>query len=220
MATEIVVVGAGGFGRETLDIIEAASTVLAVVAIGVLDAAPRRADLERLEARGVPYLGRDSDWLESEHPGVRYVVAIGNPQARMGVVRRFEEAGLRAATLVHPRAVIGSQAVFGEGTTIASGVQISTNTVLGAHVHLNPGSIVGHDSTLGDFTSVNPGAVISGNVSVGRGSLIGASATVLQGLRIGENVTVGAAACVTRDIPDGLTVVGVPARAMEKGTAS
>jgi maltose O-acetyltransferase len=35
---------------------------------------------------------------------------------------------------------------------------------------------------------------------------------VLQGLRIGDDAVVGAGAVVTRDVPAGVTVVGVPAR--------
>ncbi len=215
MPEDIVVIGAGGFGRETLDVIEAAiSAGDDLSLLGVVDSGPREEDLERLAARGVAYLGTD-DWLESASSDVRYVVAIGDPGVRARVAERLSASGLRARSVVHPRAVIGSQSVIGDGVVIASGVQVSTNVTLGDHVHLNPGAIIGHDSVLHDFVSVNPGAIVSGNVSVESEVLLGAGSVVLQGLRIGIGATVGASACVTTNVPTTTTVIGIPARKME-----
>lgn len=213
MAERIVVVGAGGFGRETLDVIEAMiSAGDALHLVGVIDSGPRQVDLGRLGERGIVYLGTEEEWLPGASGDERFVVAIGSPTVRESVVRRLTDAGLRAATLIHPRAVIGSQARIGDGVVITSGVQVSTNVTLGDHVHLNPGSIIGHDATLADFVSVNPGAIVSGNVVVETRTLLGAGSVVLQGLTVGAGATVGAAACVTRDVAPTRTVVGVPAR--------
>ncbi|MDP3949100.1 acetyltransferase [Microbacterium sp.] len=221
MAERVVIVGAGGFGRETIDVIMAAIEAgEPVELLGVVDSGPREADLERLALRGVAYLGTENEWLPVASGDERFIVAIGSPVVREGVAGRFANAGLRAATAIHPRAVVGSQVRIGDGVVIASGVQISTNVSIGDHVHLNPGSIVGHDATLAEFVSVNPGAVISGAVSIGRTTLVGAAATVLQNLTIGVRVTIGAGACVTKNVGDWVTVVGVPARDIRADRAS
>lgn len=213
MPEDIVVIGAGGFGRETLDVIEAAVREGdSLHLLGVVDAGPREVDLQRLAARGIAFLGSDDEWLSTASRDVRFIVAIGDPGIRERVADRFAEAGLRARSVIHPRAVVGSQAMIGDGVVIAAGVQVSTNVSLGHHVHLNPGSIIGHDASLKEFVSVNPGAVVSGAVEVGARALIGAGAVVLQGLHVGDGATVGAAACVTRDVSPGVVVKGVPAK--------
>lgn len=214
MTTSIVVVGAGGFGREALDVLEAINAdagALVFRIVGVVDSAPSARNLDRLAERGIAFLGSEAAWLESA-PDAQYLIGVGSPQARMSIDARFRAAGLIAAAAVHPRAVIGSRTSVAEGSVICSGVQVSTNVSIGRHVHLNPNSTIGHDTGIEEFVSVNPGAVVSGDVLVRAGALVGAGAVVLQGLMLGAGCTVGAAACVVSDVPSGATVKGVPAR--------
>lgn len=214
MTQSLVVVGAGGFGRETLDVVEALGETAGTPPfelLGVLDDAPRPENLARLEALGAAYLGTVSAWLATGETAA-FVVAIGSPAVRATVAARLEEAGLAAATLVHPRAGLGRATTLAPGTVVCAGAQISTNVTLGRHVHVNPNATIGHDSTLADHVSINPGAIVSGDVVVEEGVLVGAGAVILQGLAVGAGSLVGAAACVVRDVPPGATVKGVPAR--------
>lgn len=55
-----------------------------------------------------------------------------------------------------------------------------------------------------------------GRVRVGRGSVVGAWAMVRSGVMIGEKATVGACSFVNRDVADGETVAGTPARPINK----
>ena len=214
MTRPLVIVGAGGFGRETLDValaVNAATPDAAFDVLGVIDAQPSEINLERLRDRDIPYLGTESDWFISR-ASADFVIAIGSPAVRQRVAAAFQAAGLRAATLVHPSVVIGSQSSIGAGTIVCAGAQISTNVHLGEHVHVNPHATIGHDTVVESFVSINPAAVVSGDVTLGTGTLVGAGAVILQGLSVGAASTVGAAACVVRDVPKGTAVKGIPAR--------
>ncbi len=218
MSVESVLIGAGGFGREALDVIEARNAVECCTSdqqisiLGIVDDAPAQVHLERLAVRGYGHLGSVGDLLERYRPG-HYVLGIGSPSVKLRIAQRLDDAGWRPLTVIHPQAVIGSIDEIGPGSIVCGGVQLSTNTRLGRHVHVNPNATIGHDACLGDYVSVNPGAIISGEVTVESEALIGAGATVLQGLRLGAGVTVGSMACVTKDLPAHVTVKGIPARA-------
>lgn len=214
MAENIRIIGAGGFGREALDVIEAINASPPGVewkVQGVIDDAPTDLQLERLATRGYRYLGTVDENRGNVRDGY-FAIGVGSPSARQRIAELLQNWGAQFASVVHPKAVIGSELSLGNGAVVCAGVQISTNVRLGRHVHLNPGGIIGHDAHLGDHVSINPGAVISGEVTIGEGTLIGAAAVVLQRLTVGAGVTVGASACVTRDVPEGATVKGVPAR--------
>ncbi|RBY74810.1 acetyltransferase [Blastococcus sp. TF02-09] len=213
--TPLVVIGAGGFGREALDVVEAVNAGDSRPRFdvrGVLDDAPSEVNLSRLASRGVPYLGTIAEALAGRLYGGSYVLGVGNPAVRAKLDDLFTAAGLESPPLAHPAAGIGSNTSIGYGSVVCAGVQVSTNVSIGQSVHLNPNATVGHDAVLEDYVSVNPGAVISGECHIGRGTLVGAAAVVLQGVTVGGGALVGAAACVTRDVPPGLTVKGVPAR--------
>lgn len=221
MPERIILIGSGGFGREALDVIEAINESSEVVRWnvgGVIDDAPSDRNLERLHDRGYGHLGSVAHAVATL-PASKYVIGVGSPTVRSRLASSLNRAGWEPAVLVHPSARLGSRVVLGNGTVICSGVQLSTNSRLGEHVHLNPSSVVGHDAHLDDFVSVNPGAIISGEVRVGTRTLIGAGAVVLQGLVVGADALVGAAACVTRSVAAYEVVVGVPARPLSRSKA-
>lgn len=214
MITRLVIIGAGGFGRETLDVIDAVNgaerSPLFEVA-GVIDDNPSEKSLERLWARGVTWLGTINEWLATEREA-QYLLAIGSPPVKRFLNERFVSHGLTPATAVHPSAGRGAMSWIGPGSVVCAGAQISSGVSIGSHVHINPNATIGHDTDLGDFASVNPAAVVSGDVTIGPEVLVGAGAVIMQGVVVGPGATIGASACVVRNVAAGMTVKGVPAR--------
>lgn len=212
MSRDLVIIGAGGFGRETLDVVRAINDVTPTWrVVGFIDDGPSTTNRERLEALSIPHLGG----LGSIPEGIAVAVAIGDPSTRRAVVNVLADRHPFPA-LIHPRTLRGSQVRHGEGLIVLGGVSLGTNITLGDHVHINAHAVIGHDARLDDFVSVNPNATVSGECVVGALSLLGAASTVLQGLTVGTGVTLGAAACLTRDSPDHVTLVGIPAYPLER----
>jgi sugar O-acyltransferase (sialic acid O-acetyltransferase NeuD family) len=209
----LVIIGGGGFGRETADVVEAINRKAIDPEwdlLGFYDDNPSDLILGRLRERALPYLGPIP--AQPKPSQCYFAVGIGNSAARQAITERLEGAGLKPATLIHPSASIGSNVRIQSGVIICGGVQVSTNVDLGRHVHLNPNATIGHDALIDNFASINPAATISGEVHVGQRALVGAAAVVLQGRSIGPDSTVGAGACVTRDVAPATVVVGIPAR--------
>jgi sugar O-acyltransferase (sialic acid O-acetyltransferase NeuD family) len=212
----LVLVGAGGFGREVYDVVQALITAGSPIRFtGYVD---DRDDEHPLLARlGVSLLGTVSTLAElgDAHS---FAIGIGAGDVRQRIDAELVAAGCTPLTLCHPMATIGSDNRIGEGCIITAGARVTTNITLGRHVDLHVNSTVGHDSVLDDFVSVYPGATVSGNVHLGTGTTIGTGANVLPGVTIGAGAFVGAGAVVTTDVEPGVTVVGVPARPARRDT--
>ncbi len=206
--TTLVVVGAGGHGRELIDVVEAVNAVCPTYELlGVLD--DNEPDPDRLRRRGVRHLGPVRLLAEID---AAYVIGVGAPAVRRAVDSMATNWRRRAATLVHPRAVIGRDVLLGPGSVVCALASITTNVRTGRHVHLNIGATVAHDCQLGNYVTLSPGAHVSGTVTLEDDVTIGTGATVIQGLTVGIGTTVGAGAAVVRSLPAGVVAVGVPAR--------
>lgn len=178
---------------------------------GFVDDAPTPHNLRGVQLLGHRVLG-GTEVLSELPRECCYVVGIADGRVRERLVAVAEQHQLQATTLVHPHATVGRSCNIGHGTVLWAGVRLTTNVVLGKHVHVNQNVTIGHDSFIDDFATVNPSAAISGSVRLETRSLVGAGAVVLQGLTVGEDAVVGASACVTKNVSPGAVTKGVPAR--------
>jgi len=162
-------------------------------------------------------LGCPIIWFEDAAP----LAATHQALCSLGTTKRrsFIEAvaamGFAFATVIHPTARVSRRAVVGPGSFVSVGVAVSAGTRVGRHVVANRGVLVGHDTVIGDYVTLSPGANIAGAVSIGAETYVGMGAIVLDRIRVGEGAVIAAGAVVTKDVPDHVEVMGVPARVVK-----
>ncbi len=208
MPRSLVVIGAGGFAREyQAHWASSGRSDYAIAGFVVTGrTAPDNAN------RAAPFLGSID---EQQIAADAFAIGIGNAQirARVGGDLRTRFPAAAFPSLIHPRAQFDeSRNRLGVGSVICPGAIATTNVLIGDFVLVNLSATIGHDVTVGDGCVINPAANISGAVSIGSETLVGVGAVILEGRRVGSRCVIGAGAVVTADVPDGVTVVGVPAR--------
>ena len=210
-ARPVVIVGAGGFARETAETIHALHARDGSVELrGFLDDDP---SLRGRTLVGGTVLGPVDDIVL--HPDAAVVVAVGRPDAyatRRDLVSRLGLPPDRYATLVHPDSSLGSSCRVGPGTVVLAQVVLTADVVLGSHVAVMPQVVLTHDVEVGDHATLASGVRLGGGVHVGSGAYVASGSCVREGCRIGPWAMVGMGSLVTRDVPPERLWFGSPAR--------
>jgi sugar O-acyltransferase (sialic acid O-acetyltransferase NeuD family) len=211
VTTKLVIIGAGGHGRETLDIVEACNAVTPTY--DFVGFCADQYELALIDRRHVEVLG-GVDALQTTVAA--YVIGIGTSETRRDLDAQVSGFGREAAVLAHPSSSCGSDLRLAPGVILAAGARVTTNVTLGRHTHLNVNAVVSHDCQVADYVTLSPGVLVNGTVTLGEGVFLGTGAVVLPGRTVGAWARIGAGAVVTEDVASGQTVVGVPARVVER----
>lgn len=216
MVQKVIILGAGGFGREVLDVILAdnqASPQPRWEMLGFIDDDPEKKG-QRLN--GAPVLGGLDALAGIDRTHIRAVCAIGDPASRKKMVAKAANEGIMFCNIFHPAAVYTPFITWGTGIIVTAGAILTNTITVGNHVHINLGTTIGHDVEIGAFCTLAPGAHISGQVRLETGCYIGTGAVILQDLEIGHWSIIGAGAVVTQSLPPNVTAVGVPAKVIKE----
>jgi sugar O-acyltransferase (sialic acid O-acetyltransferase NeuD family) len=204
----LVIIGAGGFGREVAWLVSDINNALSKPQWDILGFVD---DSVVETAEGYSVLG-GIDWLNKHAASFFVVCAIGNPSTRKTVIDSISSSSISFGTLIHPSVKMSKYVTVLEGSIICSDTIITTNVKIGRHCILNLGTRIGHDSVLDDYSSLMPGVNIAGDVVLGKGSYLGLNASVINKVRVGDWTTVGAGATVVSDLPEKCVAVGIPAK--------
>jgi sugar O-acyltransferase (sialic acid O-acetyltransferase NeuD family) len=208
---DFVLIGAGGFGRETVEVARAVAHAGGDLnLIGFLDDDP---SLQDRCFNDVPVLG-PLDALDALD-GVMAIVCTGSPAdftSRRRIVDRLGLPNERYATLLHPSAVVPPSVHLGDGCVLQAQVVATTDVSVGKHVLVMPGAVLTHDDFVRDHVTIGARACLAGGVEVEAGAYVGAGVLVREGRTIGAGSLVGMGSVVVTDIPPGQVWCGNPAR--------
>lgn len=208
---KVCIVGAGGFGRETLccfiDSLKGKTELIKDLACFMVD---DDFFIEE-EIMGVDVIPR------SEFNPEKYevVVAVGDPLHRQKIVETLP-ANTVFTRIIHPSALVSKWVEIGEGSIVTAGVIITCGIKIGKHAHLNLHTSIGHDTVIGDFFTTAPGSRVSGNCNIADNVYLGTNTSIKQGITVTSNVTIGMGGIVIKDIIEEGVYVGNPIRKLEK----
>lgn len=176
----------------------------------------------------------DQPTVWNGHPAVNYatfqqlqasskqvVIAIANSRIREKIALQLQQDQIKMWSIYADNVVLMDEVDLGEGSALSPFVTVTSNIRIGKCFHANLYSYVEHDCLIGDYVTFAPGVKCNGNIHIHDHAYIGAGAVIKQGtpnqpLVIGQGAVVGMGAVVTKSVPAGVTVVGNPARIMQK----
>ena len=209
---DIIIIGAGGFGRETVQLIDDInSNILQWNLLGFVD---DKKEIQGKEINGYQVLG-GIDFLNYYEEDVYIVSAIANCRTKKNIIEKLNNKNIRFANLIHPSAVVARDLKLGFDIIIQSNCVLTTNIRIGNHVGISPQCGLGHDCYIGDYCTLFWNVNIGGQVVVEEGCLLGTKTTIIQERRVGSWSIVGSNANIIRDIQDNCTAVGNPAEVIK-----
>lgn len=198
----LIIIGAGGHGKSIADnALKNGYTDIAFVD-----------DHVRGECMGFPIIGVISNIEKLNDGNTDFIIGLGDNSLRCQFSKRYS---VRWVTLIHPTAVIATNAVVGEGTVVMAGAVINASSSVGRHCIINTSAIVEHDNKICDYVHMSPASKLGGTVTVGELTQIGIGATVSNNIEVCSSCIIGAGAVVVQNIKKSGTYVGVPAREIE-----
>ena len=205
----IVIVGAGGCGREIHLWAKDSFDFTKYQIKGFLS--NNKSDLDNFDVK-VGIIG-DPDYYEIKEND-RFLFAIGNIETKKRLIKKLKNKGAKFLTLIHPTAIVVNTEKIGEGVVICPFCLVSHNVQLDDFVMINAYVTCGHDSKVGKYSILSPYVALNGFVVLEDEVFLGTHATVIAGKRVGYRSKVSANSVVMRNVPPNRIVFGVPGRAI------
>lgn len=207
---DLIIIGAGGFGRELHVMLMDAFSADQYQFKGFL-----ADESNALAAQLGPVVGSPRDY--QPQPNDRFLLAIGYMDAREQTTKLIRERGGKFESFIHPQAYIASNATIGAGAVIYPFAVVSNAAIVADQVHLNYYASVGHDCHVGRCCLLAPYATMNGFSALGDHAYMSTHSTVVVAKRVGDRTKISANSTVQQDVPPDCFVHGVPGRVTRKG---
>lgn len=203
----IIIVGAGGFGRELLQWINDINAISPKWNVkGFIDDNLGALDGFRLNAE---VIGKISEWQPQKDEV--FACAIADPETKEKIVLFLKERGADFTCVVHPTAYIGDKNVVGEGFVAYPGVTVTTHAAIGDFVTVIRSGI-GHDAVVGDYSTISAFCDITGGAIIGKKVFMGSHVTVIPNRKIGDGAYLSAGSVIMTDVKEHAKMMGNPAK--------
>jgi sugar O-acyltransferase (sialic acid O-acetyltransferase NeuD family) len=205
----IVIIGAGGFGREVHKLIDEINKKNKKWnLIGYIDDGIEVSS----KVNGLPLLGGVSciSQITDIHCAV---IAIAKPLIIYKISEFLNSIKIETPNLIHPSYEIEEEFVnLGVGNIICHGFYMTRNINIGNFNIFNSRVTLGHDVTIGSYNVFMPNVQISGECSIKDLNLFGMNCSTLQKLTIGSGNSLGAHSFLIKSIADEQNLFGIPAK--------
>lgn len=204
----LVIIGAGGFGRVIYSLAERCiDSGLDLVIKGFLDDNLNVLDGYQCYA---PVLSSINEYTPQTDDA--FICAISDYMSKRKCVEIIQSKGGEFISLVDPSSYLGKNVVIGKGCIINREVSIGQDAIVGDFVTFDGRACISHDDMIGDYSHIGATAFVAGNVKVGKCVTIHPGSHIVPGRRIGDYSTIGVGSVVVANVKENTTVFGNPAK--------
>ena len=203
---DLIIAGAGGFGREALALAKTLNKIEPQWNIrGFINDIPDALDGVKCTHS---IIGTIKDWQPSENEV--FVIGISSPIGKEKVATILKEKGANFVSLIHPAALVSEDAIIGDGCVIIGRSVVGGGSVIGDFVHI-AASMVGQDAVIGDYSTTTAFANLT-NAKLGKRVFVGSHAVIMNKLTIGDDAFISVGSIVFTNVKAGVKVFGNPAK--------
>ncbi|MFA7116527.1 MAG: sugar O-acyltransferase [Bacteroidales bacterium] len=202
----LIIVGAGGFGREALYNVKRINKIEHKWNIkGFIDD-----NLNALDSIECDYdiIGTISDWVP--HENEIFVMGVASPKIKEIIANKLKVKGAKFDTIIAPGVIISEHDIIGEGSVIGGQSIIGDCVRIGKFVHI-ANSTIGQDSIIDDYSTTTAYVNIA-SAKIGKRVFIGSSSVVLHNIKVGDDAFICVGSIVVSNVKPDTKVMGNPAR--------